>query len=70
MPRKRGDKITYSSLEASQLIFMDSESEGEDIHLAEDLDLEDTDLDSDFEPDEQDADSDKPKVVHLLINKH
>ena len=51
MPRKGGDNIIYSSSEASQLIFMDSESEGDDMDLAEDLDLDDTDIDSDFEPD-------------------
>ena len=57
MPRTRGDKIIYSTFEASQMIFMDTESEGDDIDLAEDLDLDDTDLDSDFQPDEQDAES-------------
>lgn len=57
MCRTRGDKIIYSSFEASQMIFMDTESEGDYIDLAEDSDLDDTDLDSDFQADEQDAES-------------
>ena len=56
MPRTRGDKIIYSTFEASQMIFMDTES-GDDIDLTEDLDLDDTDLDSDFQPDEKDTES-------------
>ena len=37
MPRKRGGKTIFSSQEAAEIIFMNSESEGEDVDLGEDI---------------------------------
>ena len=56
MPRIRGSKTIYSSQEASQLIFMDSESEGDEIDLGEENECEDSYLDNEFKA-EQDTDS-------------
>ena len=55
MPRKRGNQTIYSSQEASQMIFMDTLSEGSDVDLAEDLDSVGLASDSDFEPEEEDT---------------
>ena len=35
MPKKKGNKTIFSSQEASQLIFMDSDSEGDEVDLGE-----------------------------------
>ena len=55
MPRRMGTQILYSSQEASQMIFMDTLSEGSDVDLAEDLDNSDLDFEPDIEPEEQDT---------------
>ena len=56
MPKKRGNKIIYSSQEATQLIFMDSDSEGDEVDLGENY-CEDSDKESDWEPDQEDLDT-------------
>ena len=38
MPKIRGNKTIYSSLEASQLIFMNSDSEEDDVDLGKNCD--------------------------------
>ena len=55
MPKIRGGKTFYSGQEASQLIFMNSDSEGEDVYLGEDL-VEHSEKGSDWEADEEDLD--------------
>ena len=35
MPKKKGNKTICSSQEATQLIFMDSDSEGDEVDLGE-----------------------------------
>ena len=37
MPRKRGEKTFFSSQKAAEIIFMNSENEGEDVDLGEDI---------------------------------
>ena len=69
MPRIRGSKTVYSSQEASQLIFMDSESEGDEIDLGEENEGEDSYLDSEFQPEEQDTDSDSDEEIYLSLKK-
>ena len=56
MPKIRGNKTVYSSLEASQLIFMNSDSEEDDVDLGENCD-EDSEKGSDWEPTEEDLDT-------------
>ena len=46
----------FSSLEATQLIFMDSDSEGDEVSLGENY-CEDSDKKSDWEPDQEDLDT-------------
>ena len=55
MPKRKGTQILYSSQEASQMIFMDTLSEGSDVDLTEDLDNLDLDFEPDIEPEEQDT---------------
>ena len=55
MPKMKGNKTIYSSQEATQLIFMNSDSEGENVELGEDFG-EDSEKDSDWEPEEEDID--------------
>ena len=63
MPKRKGSKLVYSSQEATQLIFMNSESEGEDIDLGEEIDGA-SNLDSDWEAEEEDTES-SDEEVHL-----
>ena len=55
MPKMKGNKTIYSSQEATQLIFMNSDSEGENVELGEDFG-EDSEKDSDWKPEEEDID--------------
>ena len=69
MPRIRGSKTVYSSQEASQVIFMDSESEGDEIDLGEENQCEDSYLDTEFEEEEQDTDSSSDEEIYLSPKK-
>ena len=53
MPMKKGNETMFSSQEATQLIFMDSDSEGDKVDLGENY-CEDSDKESDWEPDQED----------------
>ena len=57
MPRRKGSKDVFSAQEAMQMIFMDTESEGDDVDLGDDDIYANSDLDSDFEPTEEDTES-------------
>lgn len=60
MPWHIGKKTVFSSQEATELIFMDTESEGEDIDLGEDfLGKCNIDSDSDIEQDEEESSEDE-----------
>ena len=56
MPQIRGNKTICSSQEESQLIFMNSDSEGDDVDLAENCE-QDSEKDSEWEADEEDVDT-------------
>ena len=56
MPKKKGNETIFSSQEATQLIFVDSDSEGDEGHLGENY-CEDSDKESDWEPDQEDLDT-------------
>ena len=69
MPRIRGSKTVYSSQEASQLIFMDSESEGDEIDLGEENECKDSYLHTEFEAEEQDTDSSSDEEIYISPKK-
>ena len=52
MLKKKGNETIFSSQEATQLIFMDSDSEGDEVDLGENH-CEDSDKESDWEPDQE-----------------
>ena len=54
IPKKKGNKTIFSSQEATQLIFMDSE--WDEVDLGENY-CEDSDKESDWEPDQEDLDT-------------
>ena len=56
IPKKKGNETMFSSQEATQLIFMDSDSEGDEVDLGENY-CEDSDKESDWEPDQEDLDT-------------
>ena len=56
MPKKKGNETIFSSQEATQLIFMDSDSEGDEVDLGENY-CEESDKESDWEPDQEDLDT-------------
>ena len=56
MPKKKGDETIFSSQEANQLIFMDSDSEEDGVEFGENY-CEDSDKGSDWEPDQEDLDT-------------
>ena len=56
MPMKKGNKAIFSSQEATQLIFLDSDSEGDEVDLGENY-CKDYDKESDWEPDREDLDT-------------
>ena len=60
MSQHIGKKTVFSSQEATELIFMDTESEGEDIDLGEDfLGKCNIDSDSDIKQDEEESSEDE-----------
>ena len=69
MPRKRGGKTIFISQEAAEIIFMNSESEGEDVDLGEDI-CGDSDFDtgSEYEAEEEDIES-SIEEVSFTYNK-
>ena len=67
MPKKQGSKTVYSGQEATQLILMNSESEGEHIDLGEEFE-QDSDLDSDWEAEDEDLES-TDEEVYLSSNR-
>ena len=48
-----GSETIFSSQEATQLIFMDSDSEGDEVDLGENY-CEDSDKESDWQPNQED----------------
>ena len=56
MPKKKGNETIFSSREATQLIFMEYDSEGDEVDLGENY-CEDSDKESDWEPDQEDLDT-------------
>ena len=56
MPKKKRNETIVSSQEATQLIYMDSDSEGDEVDLGENY-CEDSDKESDWEPDQEDLDT-------------
>ena len=70
MPRKRGGKTIFSSQEAAEIIFMNYESEGEDVDLGEDI-CGDSDFDtsSEYEAEEEDIESSDEEVSLLTIKE-
>ena len=56
MPKRKGNKIVYSSQEATEMIFMNSDSEGDDVDLGEHI-CDDIEESSHWEPDQEDTDS-------------
>ena len=56
IPKKKGNENIFSSQEATQLLFMDSDSEGDEVVLGENY-CEDSDKESDWEPDQEDLDT-------------
>ena len=56
MPKKKGELDHFSSQEATQLIFMDSDSEGDEVDLDENY-CKDSDKESDWEPHQEDLDT-------------
>ena len=56
MSKKKGNETMFSSQEATQLIFMDSDSERDKVDLGENY-CEDSDKESDWEPDQEDLDT-------------
>ena len=56
MPKEKGIETIYSSEEATQLIFMDSDSEGDEVELGENY-WEDSDKGFDWKPDQKDLDT-------------
>ena len=56
MPKKKGNETIFSSQEATQLIFRDSDSEGNEVNLGENY-CEDSDKESDWEPNQEDLDT-------------
>ena len=56
MPKKKGNETIFSSQEATQLIFMDSDSEGDEVDLDENY-CEYSDKESDWEHDQEDLDT-------------
>ena len=50
MPTKKENETIFSSQDATQLVFMDSDSEGDEVDLDENY-HEDSDKESDWEPD-------------------
>ena len=53
MPKKKGNETICSPQEATQLIFMDSDSEGDEVDLGGNY-CEDSDKESGWEPDQED----------------
>ena len=62
MSRKKGSKNIFSVQEAAQMVFMDTESEGEDVDLGDDDIYANSNLDSDFVPTEQDTESSDEEI--------
>ena len=62
MPKKKENETIFSSQEATQLIFMDSDSEGDEVDLGENY-CEDSDKESDWEHDQEDLDTHSEKEV-------
>ena len=56
MPKKKVNETIFCSQEATQLIFMDSASEGDEVHLSKNY-CEDSDKESDWEPNQEDLDT-------------
>ena len=52
IPKKKGNETIFSSQEATQLTFMDSDSEGDEVDIGENY-CEDSDKESDWEPDQK-----------------
>ena len=70
MPRKRGGKTIFSSQEAAEIIFMNSESKGEDVDLGEDI-CGDSDFDtgSEYEAEEEEDIESSDEEVSFTYNK-
>ena len=65
MPQHIGKKTVYSSQEASQMIFMDTESEGEDVDLGEDFLAQcNADSDSFFHQEEGESSEDEETILN------
>ena len=56
MSKEKGNETICSSQEATQLIFMDSDSEGDKVELGKNY-CKDFDRGSDWEPDQEDLDT-------------
>ena len=68
MLRKRGGKTIFSSQEAAEVIFMNSESEGEDVDLEDICGDSDFDTGSEYEAEEEDIES-SDEEVSFTYNK-
>ena len=65
MPKKKENDTIFSSQEATELIFMDSDSEGDEVDLGENY-CEDSDKESHWEPDQEDLDTQSSKRMKIL----